>query len=166
MRDREPTTDSPNRSYRSPEARIVIGIVVVYAGVLALGQWTDLGPWLAWPIGVAMAVLAVTVLFSARRDYFRGTRKMARLENRRKLYVADDRLVLENTKGRRVAYVKLSEDFEVSIPFKENGRGYYRVVQGWRVLEFNSDIPNAEHIVRDVLGCDEWPPDFDWILPF
>jgi len=162
MRDREPTTDSPNRSYRSPEARIVVGIVVLYAVVLALGQGTDLGPWLAWAIGAAMAVVLVIVVFSVRRDYYRGIRKMASLKDRRTLYVADDRLVLENTKGRRVAYIKLSEDFEVSIPFKENGRGYYRVMQGWRVLEFNSDIPNAEHIVRDVLGCSQWPPDAKW----
>ena len=166
MQEREPTTDSKERPYRSPEARIVVGIVAAYAAMLALAQGTGLGPWLGWSILVVLVVLGGVVGFQVRRDYWRGIRRMAKLEDRTKLYVADDTLVLENTRGRRVAYIKLSEGFEVSIPFKENGRGYYRVVQGWRVLEFNSDIPNAERIVRDVLACSEWPPDFDWILPF
>jgi hypothetical protein len=114
------------------------------------------------PVFLAVIITAIIAFFMARRDYYHAVRKMAKLKDRTRLHVIDNRLVLENQKGRIVAYIVLSEDFKVSIPFRRNGKGVYRVEQSWRVLEFNSDIENAEQIVRNVLGCNEWPPDIKW----
>ena len=111
---------------------------------------------------LAVIITAVIAVFMARRDYYHGLRRMAKLKDRTTLHVIDDRLVLENQQGRRVAYIVLSDDYKVSIPSRRNGKGVYRVEQSWRVLEFNSDIENAEHIVRNVLGFNEWPPDIKW----
>jgi uncharacterized membrane protein YtjA (UPF0391 family) len=73
--------------------------------------------------------------------------------------VEGERLVQRRSDGRFQAEIRLDEPFNVSIVHRGSGEGVYRVEQGGRVLDFSSNVPEAETIVTRVLRFPTFPPD-------
>ena len=78
--------------------------------------------------------------------------------------IVDNLAIEEDYYGRRVAHINLNEPFETSIPWEGHCRGIYRVSQGHQVLEFSSEIPNAETLAKETFGFKKWPPDA-YVIP-
>ena len=109
------------------------------------------------PQGILLAVvLAIAIAVMVERGS--GKRRMEILK-RRPVRVDGSKLIQEDSSGLVIGAVDLDFPYEVTLTFRGNGEGIYRIVQAAQDIELSSRAPDAEHIVRDLLGISEWPPD-------
>jgi hypothetical protein len=112
----------------------------------------------------SIVIVFVACLIGVAVDHIRRERAKRALIGFR-VRVRDNLLVQEDTKGRRVAFIDLNAPFKVTIEHRGSAEGIYSVTQEEQILGFSSAIPNAEHLVRDKLQCEEWPPEASWNVP-
>jgi len=62
-----------------------------------------------------------------------------------------------DAQGRERGEIDLGRSFTYEFLYREEGNAIYRLRQGTSSIDFSSDLPEAEHLVKDVMKL-EWPP--------
>ena len=71
----------------------------------------------------------------------------------------EDRVIRQISRnGNILCEINLEKDFQISYPYHACGNAIYCIKRNQKRLMFSSRINNAERLVKDVLGHDEWPP--------
>lgn len=149
------TPDSGRGRSVSPEV-LTIAACVVWLGVVVLTRLREsIVIALIPPVVLSIVALIIAQAFRSRR---RGDAYMRRL-GRRRVEVREGYLAASDARGRPLGRIDLGQEYEVTIPWAGNGEGVYRVTQGDVVVEFSSQLQQAEHLVKDVLHHPVWPPD-------
>jgi len=74
------------------------------------------------------------------------------------IVVRDKHIQQINKNGNILCEINLDEKFQIGYPYHAWGNAIYYIKQHQNKLIFSSRINNAERLVKDILGNDEWPP--------
>lgn len=73
------------------------------------------------------------------------------------LRVSDSHVTEIDEFGRDLDSIDLSRFFTYEFLYRGEGNAVYRLRQGKARVDFGSEVPEAKHLVRDIMGL-EWPP--------